>query len=801
MIKNYFKIAWRNILKNKSLFIINILGLGIGIASCLLILLFVTDELSYDNFHDKSKDIYRVVFKAKINGELIKEAVVMPPVAQTLVNDFPEVKEATRFRKITNPKVTFNNHSYRDGKFAYVDPNFFNVFSFPIIKGNKTNPLSEPNTIVLTEEEAYKYFGDSDPIGRTLNIDDLQFRVTAIIAKIPDNSHFHFDLFASMLGHQDAKSTSWMKSDFYSYLVLKKGTNPKNLEAKLPAVIEQYMGPQMKAEIGMSYTDFTKDGEIGLFLQPLTEIHLNSDFSSASTLEQGGDYKSVYIFSIVALFMLLLACVNFMNLATASATKRAKEVGIRKVLGSKKKQLVYQFLTESFIATAISMFLAITLVIVFLPLFNELSDKSLSIRHLLNLKTISALFFLMLLISFLAGVYPAFYISSFKPITALKSKFASPEKNKGVRSSLVVFQFVISAGLILATIIVEQQMDFIQNKNIGYNKEQLLVLRDAYFLGNNQEAFKNQLLNDPSVARVTKTSFAPAGITDHNSTGIYVNQKFERKVNIYNIDEQYIPTMGMELIAGRNFSKDFGTDSLSVIVNETTVKKLGFGKQALGKPITVDENGVKKTLTITGVVKDFHYRSLHQKIDPLIMLNKPYGGFIVKTKTADMSKLISRIATIWNDYNVEEPFSYSVLDDAYNSTYLREQRMGIILSIFAILTIFIACLGLFALVTFSTEQKVKEIGIRKVLGSSVVQIVGMLTKEFIKLVVISFLIAFPIGFYLMHKWLQDFAYRIEIHWSVFLFAGFITTTIAFLTISLRSIKAANANPIQSLKTE
>ncbi len=805
MIRNYFKIAWRNLVKNRGIFSINIAGLAIGIASCLIIMLFVIDELSYDRYNQKADEIVRVVFNAKINGEQIKEAVVMAPVATTLVREFPEVLDATRIRNIGTPKITYNNKSYRNDKFAYVDHNFFDVFSLSIIRGDHLSPLKEPNTIVLTQAEAIKYFGDEDPIGKLLIIEDQDepFRVTAIIDKIPANSHFHFDMLASMDGYKDAESTSWMGSSFYSYLLLKKGTDYKKLEAKLPTVFEKYAGPQIKQALGMSFSEFTKTNKLGLFLQPLTDIHLNSDFSSASTLEQGGDMKTIYIFIAVSIFMLLIACVNFMNLATASATSRAKEVGIKKVLGSEKKQLIYQFLMESFIAVLLAMTLALILVAFTLPFFNNLSNKTLQISYLLNIKALLSLTVFSIVISLLAGAYPAFYIAAFNPISALKSKFSDSGKNKGLRSGLVVFQFAVSAVLIFTTLIVTQQMDFIQTKDLGYDKKQVLVLRESYFLGNNETAFKNKIVNDPIVENVTNSGYVPVGASNTEMSGIIINQEFYRRVYVYNIDNQYIPTLGMKLVEGRNFSEDFGADSSNVIINETASKLLGFEDHPIGKTLTraINNEGGRQILNVIGVVKDFHFRSLHQKIDPLIMLNNPNGGLIIRAKVSDMSEIIKSISKLWSSFNVGEPFNYTLLDDSYNMTYLAEKRMEIILKIFALLTIFIACLGLFGLVTFTVERRFKEIGVRKVLGSSVSQVVMLLSKDFIKLIFVSFLIAFPLGFYLMNNWLQDFAYRIGIQWPVFIISGMITLIIAFITISFQAIKAAIANPVKSLRTE
>lgn len=803
MLGNYLKIGWRNIVKNRGLFFINIAGLGIGIASCLIIMLFVIDELSYDKFNEKADEIVHVVFRAKINGEETKEAVVMAPVGQTLKDEFPEVLQATRIRRIGAPKITYENNTYRNGKFAYVDANFFDVFTLPIIKGNSISPLQEPNTLVITKKEANKYFGDTDAIGKVLYLEgnNQPFKVTGVIDKVPENSHFHFDLFASMEGYDYAKSTSWVNSDFHTYLVLEKGQDYKDLEFKFPQILKKYMGPQMQDALGVSFDEFTKKNQLGLYLQPLTDIHLNSDFSAASELEQGGDIKYIYIFSAVALFMLLIACINFMNLSTAAASKRAKEVGIRKVLGSQKKQLIYQFLSESFFATVVAMLLAVVILRLTLPLFNSLSGKELQLFYLLKPSVLALLLGLTLTISLLAGGYPAFFLSSFKPILVIKKKFSGKEDSKGIRNGLVIFQFVISAGLILATLVVSQQMSFIQNKKLGYDKEQILVLRESYFLGNDETAFKDEILKDPRVANITRSAFVPAGSSDNNINGIFIGTEFKRRMFVYNIDEHYIPTMGMELISGRNFSKEFGSDSTKVIINERAANVLGFGEYALGKTLIKDTEDGGKSLTVIGVVKDFHFKSLHQTIEPLIMLNNPYGGLIVRAKVSDISGLIATINDLWNSFQPNEPFSYFILDDAYNHTYLAERKMGTILRIFTLLTIFVACLGLFGLVTFTAEQRFKEIGIRKIMGSTVSQIVAMLSKDFLKLVLISFLLAFPLGFYLMDKWLLNFAYHIQIRWWFFALAGVLTLGIALLTLSWQSWRVATRNPVEALRYE
>lgn len=804
MFKTHLKIAWRSILKNKVMFGINTIGLAIGIASCLFIMLFVFDELSYDRFHERANETVRVVFRAKINNEEIKEAVVMAPVAETLKNEFPEVLDATRIRNRGIQKITLDNQNTQKGNFAFVDPNFFEVFSFPIIEGNKVSPLEEPYTMVITRKEAVRYFGSvKTAIGKQINLQgqEQSHTVTAVMENVPKNSHFHFDLFASMITHEPSKSTSWTDSGFHTYLVLKKGYDPVLLQSKLPKVLERHMGPQLQQEMGVSYDQFTKENQLGLFLQSLTAIHLNSDFSVASQIEQGGNSQNIYIFSAVGIFMLLIACINFMNLSTVTAAKRAKEVGIKKVLGSEKKQLIAQFLTEALLATIIAMVFAGIFLTLSLPFFNHLSGKELQIAYLLQPSIIILFSILTLVISFVAGGYPAFFLASFQPITALKSKFYSTGNSKGIRSALVIFQFVIATGLIFSILIINQQMSFIQNKDLGYDKDQILVVRDTRTLGNNEAAYATDIAKDSRILNLSRSPHVPAGPSDTNMSGVFLNNEFMRRMFVYHIDENYLPTMGMELVAGRNFSRDFGADSTNVIINQSAAKALGFQNNALGQLFHLDTPGKRKAVTIIGVVKDFHYRSMHRPIEPLFMRYNPSGGLIVRANVTQMAGLIRTMETKWNKIEPEEPFQYSLLDEAYQQTYAAEQKMGTALNIFALLTIFVACLGLFGLVTFTAQQRFKEIGIRKVLGSSVSEVMGMLSKDFLKLILFSFLIAFPLGTYVMGNWLESFAYRIQITWPLYIFAAVITLGIAFITISWKSYRAASMAPVKSLQTE
>ncbi|MGI4750339.1 MAG: ABC transporter permease [Janthinobacterium lividum] len=804
MFKNNFKIAFRNFWRNKSFAAINLFGLSIGIAVCFVIMLFVQDELSYDRFNTKADQIVRVVFKANINGGKIFEANVMPPVAQTIKNDYPEVEQATRLHVDGTPTVTYQNKTFKTDALAFVDANFFTVFTLPFLKGDANTALQQANTVVITQEMAQKYFGQEDPIGKTLTFNkNALLKVTGVIEKIPTNSHFHFDLFGSMATLPEAKTPTWMTSNFFTYLVLKNGYDYKKLEAKLPQTVEKYMGPQIAQTMGMSLLQFrTKGNDLGFALQPLTSIHLHSE--SNFELSPSGNIKYVYIFGAIGLFILLIACINFINLSTASASKRAKEVGVRKVMGSNQSKLVKQFLLESVLLAFIALFIAYFLVLFSLPVFNDLSGKELHFGY--QIKPLLSFLLIGVLVGLLAGIYPAFYISSFQPIAIIKGKITNNNQSFGLRSSLVVFQFFISVILIISTMVVYQQMKFIQNKQLGYEKEQLLVLPNSWALGKNEAVFKQEILKDPQVVNATISGYKPAGPSNNNNAMFYTEGKENQvmKVLRYDVDEQYIPTLGMKLASGRNFSKSFSTDSSSVVINETAAKAFNLGNDPIGQRIIAQKNSANHTnraYTVIGIVKDFNFKSLHEPITPLLMVLNPEWGLIIKVKTGNLSGLLSTMKKKWQTFNTDEPFTYVFMDDLYNKTYLAETKTGRILNIFAVLTILVACLGLYGLVIYTTEQRTKEIGIRKVLGASILQVVNILSKDFLKLVLIACLIAFPLAFWAMHNWLQDFAYRITISWWIFVLSALLAIFIALATISFHAIKAALANPVKSLRSE
>jgi putative ABC transport system permease protein len=803
MFRNYFKTAWRNIRKNKLFSAINIFGLSIGMALCFIIMLYVQDELSYDRFNKNADNIARVVFNANINGGKISEAGIMAPVAQTMKKDFPEVQDATRLIQFGRPKITYKDKSFKEDQFALVDPNFFSIFTLPLIEGDAKTALLEPHAVVITKAIAEKYFGKENAIGKTLefNNNTESYKVTGVMGNIPSNSHFHFDLAGSMAGWDQAKSDSWMYGNFFTYLLLKPGTDLSKMEAKFPGMVEKYMGPQIQQNMGLSLAQFrTKGNELGFKLQSLTSIHLYS--TTTTEMEASGNASYVYIFGGIAIFMLLVACINFINLSTASASKRAKEVGVRKVAGSGRFQLIRQFLSESLMITMIALVIAFFLIQLALPVFNNISGKQLSF----DIKPILAFVALGLLVGLIAGIYPAFYLSSFKPIAVLKGKLTGNNKSFGLRSSLVVFQFFISVGLIISTIVVYQQMKFIQNKKLGYDKEQLITIPNSWALGKNEQVYKQELLKDPRVVNATLSWYKPAGPTNSNNALAYPEGHENQLMTMieYHVDEQYIPTLGMQMATGRNFSKDFVTDSLGMIINESAAKAFGWGIiNAIGKTVIRQnsDRGTNVPFHVVGVVKDFNFKSLHEPITPLLMILQPEGGLIFKIKTTDVTGLLATMQKQWVAFNTDEPFSYTFMDDLYNKTYSAEQKTGTILNIFSILTIFVACLGLFGLATYTAEQRTKEIGIRKVLGASVTQVTQMLSKEFLKLVLIASLIAFPAAWWAMNKWLQSFAYRINISWWVFAVAGFLALLIALLTVSFQAIKAAIANPVKSLRTE
>ncbi len=807
MIKSYLKIALRNLKRNKVMSFINISGLAIGIATCLLILLFVQYEWSFDRYHEKADRIVRVVFKGMVQGEKLNEANVMPPVAEALRDEFPEVEEATRLRVAGTPTIVFEEESYKNHEAAFVDANFFSVFTLPLVRGDAATALVEPNSVVISEAIAAKFFAGENPLGKTLDFKngETPHKVTGVMQAMPENSHFQFDILMAMSGLAEARQPSWMVSNFYTYLVLPEGYDYHQLEAKLPTVFDKYAGPQMKQAMGMGIGEFRAAGnDLGLFLQPLTKIHLYSDF--AFDLSPHGDIRYLYLFGAIALFMLFIACINFMNISTAGASKRAKEVGVRKVMGSRKEDLIGQFLLESVLLAFLSLSLAVILVFLALPFFNQVAEKQLSLSTLPILWLVPGLLVFGLLVGTLAGSYPAFFLSSFRPSAILKGNLGMGNKSVNLRKGLVVFQFFLTIALMICTGVVFRQLQFIQDAKLGYDTSSVLVVPELWALGKNEEAFRQQLAQDTRVVSASYSGYLPAGPSYSNNFFLIPGQDKTQMVKTlrYDVDEHYLPTLNMKLVAGRNFSSEMATDSSGIILNEASVRAFGWQEEeALGQQLVyVNNEGLGTTYQVLGIVEDFHFKSLHEQISPLVMvLGGNSGSAILKVQTDDVATLLADLKAQWTTLTTEQPFDALFLDESIYETYKGERRVAILLGVFAGLTIFVACLGLFGLTVFASEQRRKEIGIRKVLGASVASLVQLLSQDFIKLVAVAYVLACPLAWWVMNQWLQDFAYRITLSAGVFALAGALALAIAFLTVGYQSLKAALGHPLKSLRSE
>ena len=807
MFKNYFKIAFRSLLKNKGFSAINIFGLAIGIATCLLITLYVLDELSYDKYNKQADRIYRVDNEIKFNGNYINLAQAPALMGSTMVREIPQVEQYTRLRWYGSFLVKKGTENIQEGMVGYADSSLFDVFTLPLIAGNAKTALKENHSLVITETIAKKYFNRTDVVGKTMLINDTgNYKITAVIKDIPKQSHFHFDFFVPMTESYGSHNDDWLSENWSTYILLKKNTDVKKVTAQLNPLIDRHVAPQLQSAVKISLADFNKGGGyIRASLTPLTAIHLHSN--KTAELDANGNAEYVYIFSAIALLILLIACVNFMNLSTARSSNRAREVGVRKVLGSLKANLIQQFLTESFLISFIALLFAIVIAGLLLPYFNQLAGKEIHSSSLFQPFMLLSLVALMLVVGLLAGSYPAFFLSSFKPIDVLKGKLANGFKRSWLRNALVVFQFVISIVLIFGTLVIYNQLTYIFNKDIGFNRNQVVTINHADVLGNETESFKNKLLQIGGVQSATATSYLPVN-NYRNSSTYFTSPTLDPGTAInmqaWTVDENYVSTLGLQMLQGRNFSTQFLTDSTGVIINEAAAKFLTT-KDLLNKKIYNLANmqtNAQLQFHIIGVVKNFNFSSLRDVVTPLaLFLGKNNGTISVRVSSTDVPAVLAQIKKEWNSMAPAKPFDYSFMDDDFNRLYTTEQRTGQIFITFAMLAIVIACLGLLGLVTYAAEQRIREIGIRKVLGATVANIVNMLSFDFLKLVIISAAIAFPLAWWAMNKWLQSFAYRTNIQWWMFAIAGMAAIAIALLTVSFQAIKAALANPVKSLRTE
>lgn len=809
MLRNYLKIAFRNLLKYKFISGINLFGLTVGLTCCLLILAYILNELSFDRYNPDAQNIYRVerTFRNPETKEKSLElGSIAPPYAPYLLNDFKEIKGLTRLLSNGRTAFKYDDKMFYEKDVYFADENLFGFFKVEVLKGNPAKALNNPYSVMLTEDVAKKYFGNEEPLDKMVRLDNqLTCKVTGVYKAFPAAAHLHPSVMVSFNTLKDSAvygernlRENWGNNSFLTYIKLPANYNAKNLEAQLPAFQNRHITEGNDEKFKPS------DWSL-LTLKKLTDIHLRSHTDYEA--EENGDVKRVYIFSAIALFILLIACINYMNLSTARSVLRAKEIGVRKVVGARRPELMAQFLSESVLLSWIAIILAFGLTWLSLPWLNKLSGQQLSIGILLKPAVVIPLLLVPFVVGGLSGLYPAFFLSSFQPIKVLKGFMKTGGGSISFRKVLVVVQFSISIVLIIATAVVFQQLRYMQAKSLGFNKDQVVNLAYTAALNGKFEAFRTELLSNKNIQAVARSSRIPTGrLLDAMGSGINMGDSLaptKTDIKFVVVDEDYLPAYGIKAVAGRNFSRDYGTDTSSFIINEAAVKALGLksNADALGREFRY--GGSKGHLI--GVMNDFHFESLHQRIIPLVFFMPTgqgrWGNLSIKIASTNTTDALAHIERTWKKFLPDVPYDYNFLDSRFEKLYASENKQGTIFTVFAFIAIFIACLGLLGLSAFAISQRVKEIGIRKVLGADAGNIVGLLSKDFLKLVILAAVIAFPAAWFAMAKWLDDFAYRISIPWWVFIVAGIIAAAIAFVTISFQALKAANANPVKSLRTE
>ena len=808
MIRNYLKIAVRNLLKYRFISFINLFGLTVGLTCCLLITTYILNELSYDKYNVKANNIYRVTrtFKNTNGAIALTLSTVSPPFGYYFPSDFPEIQKMTRLLDNGPIPARYKDKIFNERGMFFADENLFDVFTQRVVKGNPKTALADPFSVMLTEETAKKYFGDEDPMNKVIRFNSqFDCKVAGIYKAFPANSHMHPGMLVSFNTLKDSAvygaenlRTNWGNNSFFTYLLLPAHYDPKNLEKQFPAFLDKHMTDQYKGNKPSQLTS--------LALQKLTDIHLYSHTDYEA--EANGDMSRVYIFSAIALFILLIACINYMNLSTARSALRAKEIGIRKVIGARKKELISQFLSESVMLCFAAAIIALLLTWAAIPWLNKVSGQELSFKTLLQAKILVPLILTPFIIGIVSGIYPALFMSSFQPVKTLKGLFKIGGSSISFRKVLVVTQFAISIILIITTFIVFQQLRFIQTQSLGFDKDRILTLNYTSEVSKQYDAFRTDLMQNSSFKDVARSSRIPSGRLLDNMGASVMNgdslQPVVSDIKFVNSDYDFINTFGIPLAAGRFFGRDYGTDTNNYVINQAAVKAIGWktDQDAVGKDFKYGNTKGH----IVGVMKDFHFESMHQSIVPIVLTmfpptNSYYNNVSIKIKGSNTSAAIAALERSWKKFFPETPFEYTFIDEKFDKLYQSEQRQASIFTAFACIAIFIACLGLFGLSAFAITQRVKEIGVRKVLGASVSGLVGLLSKEFLKLVAIAAVPAFLIAWYAMHNWLKDFAYRINIQWWVFIAAGLLAALIAFITVSFQAIKAATANPVKSLRTE
>ncbi|MCZ6705731.1 MAG: ABC transporter permease [Bacteroidetes bacterium] len=807
MLGNYFKSAVRNLSKHPGFTAINLIGLAVGLTVTLQIFLFVQHELSYDSFHDRPEDIYRVTLDGNFSGTKLNAPVTPAPMAAALVADFPEIEVATRIFPFTSKlMVRKGDVSFLEDKVMIVDSTFFDVLTFPFLQGSASSALNRPYTVVLTETLAKKLFGADDPLGEMFVVGDTtEYEVTGIVVDPPQNSHIKFNLLRTTvsLPNIDVQNQNWISNNNFTYLKMAPGSDPSELEAKIPEFYASYVGPQIAAAFGKPYAEVMTDGNvINYHLQSIRDVYLRSNFSI--DLNPTGDIVYVYLFIAIALFILLLACINFMNLSTARASTRAMEVGIRKVVGSNRGQLIAQFLSESVVLTIVAMIVAVAAVTATTPLFNAITNLTLTASPLLQPSVLLTLFGGAIIVGIVAGSYPALYLSRFKPIAIIKAQSAGGRSKSFLRSALVVFQFTISVALLTGTFIVKDQLSYIQQKRLGFDAEYAIVVERGGQLREQSDAFKDRLRAYSGILSVGATSTIPGEI--HGATP-YRPEGFATEEMVLmapmSVDHDFIEAMGIEMAEGRAFSRDFPSDSTGFIINEAGRSLTGF-EAATGKKMgTFAPNGGIVDGDIIGVIRDYHFASLRQEIGALSMtlVNDPLPYLIIRATGAQISETIAFVEQTWNEFVPNQPLQYTFLDERFFALFESDQRLVRLFTSFAGFAIFLAGLGLFGLGWFVTEQRRKEIGIRKAMGASVAQILILLSRDFTKLVLIAIVLAIPIAYLAMNRWMEGFVYRTDIHVSSFVLAGVLALLIAWFTVSFQTIRAAKSDPIKSLRYE
>lgn len=825
MFRNYFKTALRTIARNKVSSFINIAGLSIGIACALLIVMFIQNELNYDRFHKDADRIYQVTIDGNFNGQEFRGGNIGAPVGAALARNFPEIESFTRFYSPNDVVVRYESNGqaqkfFTEKNLLAVDSNFLQLFDFKLLHGDAATALMQPGSVVITKDIAKKYFGDEEAIGKILLLgeDKKPFTVTAVLKNIPSQSSLQFDFLAPVADYPVVKrfNWSWIWRQMITYVKLKPNVRNdeagiRALEAKFPAMVRVEAATAFR-RIGKPFDEFLKKGgKWDLHLLPLTRIHLHSAGIFMPGIHQISNIKYVYIFGCIAIFIVILACVNFMNLSTARSAKRAKEVGVRKVSGSSRQQLIRQFLAEALLYSVIATVFAILIALLLAKPFSAITGEPMDVARAFTPSIWLFVIALAILVALLAGSYPAFYLTSFNPVSVLKANnlFKSGKGSLLIRNGLVIFQFAISTIMIIGTLVVFRQLNFFRNSNVGFSRENVLVITNSNRLGESEESFRQTISQLPGVANASITSSMPAGFLFGDSYQYEPegNDKTVSEIDLasYLVDYDFIPTLQIKISEGRNFSKDF-SDSLSVIINEEAVKQIGW-KDPIGKWMDYP-GGDNQRYQVIGVIKNFNVVSMHTPITPFALFHTSSRSYdigathiLARIKAGNVSNTISQLESKWKSFVSGEPFDFNFLDAAFDAQYRAEQRVGSLFSIFATLSIFIACLGLFGLCAYIAERRTKEIGVRKVLGASVHSLVFLLSKEFVRLTLIAALIAFPVAWWAMDKWLQDFAFRINIGWDIFFIAGLCTLLVALATVSFQAVKAALANPVKSLRTE